>query len=311
MKNLPCKAVLTTFATLLAICSPLHAQDPISVSYKSDGDANPGDTYYWMAPVPVTVALTVTDVVPGVQGIDPETGLPSSQVDPDYTAEWEVYRNENLVSSNRASSQKFATSKYGNAYLLSELLDAGILNDETIKGWSIVAVPYGGGDYSLGAESNLSYAIWATKKGWDAVDLTQILNLDTSSCIQSYTTKVSTAYTYDSDGYVINEKLSFTPGSYTISGLGYFDFDTGDGNAVSIMGSLSGGGADLAAWPLASSKADPSDPYFPAYGTLFVPKASKLTVVGASFEDTESGPSAVAGTISFGAARATKAVAPY
>ena len=319
-KSIQKAAAAITIAFMISQTKQLKAQSMVAVEYNPQ--LQPGDKGYSNNPVKVTLGLTVTVATPAVQGIDPTTGLPSKNVPPQSTASWYTSTNKGTITTTtyyQADGQTLVVQKYGNAQLLADLNSAGLLPDNTTAGWSIVAVPSGGGDPNLNIGTGsgyyaLSYDVLAVKgtgANQQVVDLgpngANVLNVAMSNTVASFKVSGNTQSSYNSAKTNTTYKTTFTSGKYSFQGPLTVNFAPATVSGSYLSGiATNGTGADQTPIQVASTA---SNGYAPIQGTIFTPGALTVNVFGSASEynsnNATSNPAIVTGTIGFAAGTAS------
>lgn len=276
-------------------------------------------TTYVAGDVPVTIALTEKTSTAGTFVHDPSTGKPDTN-QPAYSDTWStVDANLNPVADYNVAIAKPSTAKYDTKAFIAYLVTNGVISDVTAAGWSLWATPvYDNTDPS----GQLSYTVYAKKKGFDNVDLSAYFvstpgleTVDFTSAPSGVTLNPAISYsvsdttTYYSTSTSDNPPISgpgsglakplIHSGSYTFEGpvSGGLIYTTDQSGYISFTGVFTGSAKD-------TTYLDPTDKT--TVTVVAIPGASKITFNAGSDTAYLDTPVSVSGTISFGASKAVK-----
>lgn len=216
----------------------------------------------------VTLSLTLTSEVEGTVAKDANgKPLPKSHADagPAFHNTYDVKKKEVKVAEIREYASKFATRKYSNKEFLTDLQEAGFIED--IKGWSLVRVTdtdIEDEDDSYEVEEGIS-GLFIIKKGETPRNVGNFIEMGWNSSSLAGTAKSETAY---------DQGLPVHPPVFTMStlfkGWGGMEFDFNRGGNKNLFakegeahGVASGG---MKAGSIGKNKAP-----------VFIPGATKLT----------------------------------
>jgi len=255
---------------------------------------------YVESPATLTIALTIKSQAPGT--FEVQSG--GVRV-PSYESFKETFdkTGEVLLRDDYTNAGKIATRRYGNAELLRDLLNAGVLEGETsTTGWGLFSV-------SRGEEGSGEVTVEARKvvRGivQKQVDISELVGVYIEPIVSTFNFSETNTYTYDrTTGDLIGSVMTGR-GTFADEGTAYFTFagltdaNSGDPLAPAIYGagSMTERGSEFRWYPVTTDKSEQS--------SILVSGGVRVAgIVGGSEGDESSDPVFVSGTASLGATRA-------